>query len=165
MNTRWRRSRASGPWLARPRKKFTPSCGLDYIPPELRENTGEIDAAAEHRLPHLIELDRHARRPADAHDGQRRQELDRGNGAGGEGAGLRIYFADRSQQGRNRRQRPGRKANARTDQENSRGQRQASGHPRPRQQRSGRAEERETGSGRRSARAARCRAGLRSTPT
>jgi DNA polymerase (family 10) len=29
---------------------------LDYIPPELRENTGEIDAAAEHRLPHLIEL-------------------------------------------------------------------------------------------------------------
>src|SRR5713101_44079 len=30
--------------------------GLDYIPPELRENTGEIDAAAEHRLPALIEL-------------------------------------------------------------------------------------------------------------
>src|SRR6266403_652107 len=30
--------------------------GLDYIPPELRENTGEIDAAAEHRLPDLIEL-------------------------------------------------------------------------------------------------------------
>ncbi len=31
--------------------------GLDYIPPELRENTGEIDAAAEHHLPHLLELD------------------------------------------------------------------------------------------------------------
>src|SRR6202047_4884718 len=30
--------------------------GLDYIPPELRENTGEIDAAAEHRLPHLVDL-------------------------------------------------------------------------------------------------------------
>jgi DNA polymerase (family 10) len=29
---------------------------LDYIPPELRENTGEIDAAAEHRLPDLITL-------------------------------------------------------------------------------------------------------------
>jgi DNA polymerase (family X) len=29
---------------------------LDYIPPELRENTGEIDAAAEHRLPDLIDL-------------------------------------------------------------------------------------------------------------
>src|ERR1700722_6633046 len=30
--------------------------GLDYIPPELRENTGEIDAAAEYRLPNLVEL-------------------------------------------------------------------------------------------------------------
>jgi DNA polymerase (family X) len=29
---------------------------LDCIPPELRENTGEIDAAAAHRLPHLVEL-------------------------------------------------------------------------------------------------------------
>jgi DNA polymerase (family 10) len=28
---------------------------LDYIPPELRENTGEIEAAAEHRLPRLVE--------------------------------------------------------------------------------------------------------------
>ena len=30
--------------------------GLDWIPPELRENSGEIEAAAEHRLPHLVEL-------------------------------------------------------------------------------------------------------------
>ncbi len=29
---------------------------LAWIPPELRENSGEIDAAAEDRLPHLIEL-------------------------------------------------------------------------------------------------------------
>ena len=29
--------------------------GLDFIPPELRENTGEIEAAAEHRLPALLE--------------------------------------------------------------------------------------------------------------
>jgi DNA polymerase (family 10) len=28
---------------------------LDYIPPELREMTGEIDAAAQHRLPSLVE--------------------------------------------------------------------------------------------------------------
>lgn len=28
---------------------------LDFIPPELRENCGEIEAAAEHRLPRLIE--------------------------------------------------------------------------------------------------------------
>ena len=29
---------------------------LDYIPPELRENNGEIEAAADHTLPKLIEL-------------------------------------------------------------------------------------------------------------
>ena len=29
---------------------------LDYIPPELRENTGEIAAAENHKLPHLITL-------------------------------------------------------------------------------------------------------------
>jgi len=29
---------------------------LDYIPPELRENNGEIEAAASHTLPHLITL-------------------------------------------------------------------------------------------------------------
>jgi DNA polymerase (family 10) len=30
--------------------------GLDFIPPELRENRGEIEAAAEHALPRLVEL-------------------------------------------------------------------------------------------------------------
>ncbi len=30
--------------------------GLDYIPPELRENGGELEAAAAHTLPHLISL-------------------------------------------------------------------------------------------------------------
>ncbi len=30
---------------------------LDYIPPELRENCGEIEAAAEHRLPQLIRVE------------------------------------------------------------------------------------------------------------
>ena len=34
--------------------------GLDWIPPELRENLGEIEAAAEHRLPELVE-ERHIR--------------------------------------------------------------------------------------------------------
>jgi DNA polymerase (family 10) len=29
---------------------------MDYVAPELRENTGEIDAAAAHSLPHLVEL-------------------------------------------------------------------------------------------------------------
>src|SRR5213080_2444222 len=31
--------------------------GLDYIEPELRENCGEIEAAAEHRLPRLISVE------------------------------------------------------------------------------------------------------------
>jgi DNA polymerase (family 10) len=30
--------------------------GMDWMPPELRENLGEIDAALRHQLPHLIEL-------------------------------------------------------------------------------------------------------------
>jgi DNA polymerase (family 10) len=30
---------------------------LDYVPPELRENCGEIEAAAEHRLPQLVAVD------------------------------------------------------------------------------------------------------------
>lgn len=30
---------------------------LDYIPPELRENTGEVDAATEHTLPDIISMD------------------------------------------------------------------------------------------------------------
>lgn len=30
--------------------------GMDWIPPELRENRGELEAAREHRLPRLIEL-------------------------------------------------------------------------------------------------------------
>ena len=31
--------------------------GLDYVPPELRENTGEIDAAKEGKLPRLVEAE------------------------------------------------------------------------------------------------------------
>jgi DNA polymerase (family 10) len=36
--------------------KFYNYLGLDYIEPELREDTGEIEAAKEHTLPSLIEL-------------------------------------------------------------------------------------------------------------
>ncbi|MEY4244545.1 MAG: polymerase/3-5 exonuclease PolX [Verrucomicrobiota bacterium] len=31
--------------------------GLDFVPPELRENRGEIEAATEHSLPRLVELE------------------------------------------------------------------------------------------------------------
>ncbi len=37
-------------------KEIFASLGLDFIPPELRENQGEITAAEKHKLPHLIEL-------------------------------------------------------------------------------------------------------------
>ncbi len=37
-------------------EKFYKFLGLDYIPPELREDTGEIAAALEHKFPKLIEI-------------------------------------------------------------------------------------------------------------
>lgn len=37
-------------------KKFYNAIGLDFIPPEMREDTGEIEAAAAHNLPQLVEL-------------------------------------------------------------------------------------------------------------
>ena len=41
---------------AKPRRTSTQALGLAWIPPELRENQGEIEAAAQGRLPHLVEL-------------------------------------------------------------------------------------------------------------
>jgi DNA polymerase (family X) len=38
-------------------KDIYQTLGLDYIPPELRENRGEIEAAATHSLPRLVELE------------------------------------------------------------------------------------------------------------
>ena len=37
-------------------EEFYKTLGLDYIPPELREDTGEIEAAKERNLPELVEL-------------------------------------------------------------------------------------------------------------
>ncbi|MBI2031116.1 MAG: DNA polymerase III [Candidatus Levybacteria bacterium] len=37
-------------------EKFYAALGLDWIPPELRENTGEIEKALEHNLPKLVAL-------------------------------------------------------------------------------------------------------------
>lgn len=43
-------------WVrAREEADIYEALGLDYVPPELRENTGEMEAAVEHRLPHLVE--------------------------------------------------------------------------------------------------------------
>jgi DNA polymerase (family X) len=42
---------------ARDEEDIFKALGLSYIPPELRENTGEMDAAADGELPNLIEID------------------------------------------------------------------------------------------------------------
>ncbi|HEY6385074.1 MAG TPA: DNA polymerase/3'-5' exonuclease PolX [Candidatus Acidoferrum sp.] len=44
------------PVARRTEEEIYAKLNLDYIPPELRENTGEIAAAEAHKLPHLIEL-------------------------------------------------------------------------------------------------------------
>jgi DNA polymerase (family 10) len=36
--------------------KFYKALGMDWIPPEMREDTGEIEKALEHKLPKLVEL-------------------------------------------------------------------------------------------------------------
>ncbi len=37
-------------------KEFYNALGMEYIPPELREDMGEIEAAKEHKLPELVEV-------------------------------------------------------------------------------------------------------------
>jgi len=55
---RAKNTRASGPIPAiHDEADLYRAVGLDYVPPELRENCGEFEAAAEGRLPRLIELE------------------------------------------------------------------------------------------------------------
>ena len=42
---------------------------LDFVPPELREDTGEVEAAEAHMLPVLVEVSRHSRRLPQSHQG------------------------------------------------------------------------------------------------
>ena len=55
---------------------------LDYIPPELRENLGEIDAAEAHTLPTSDHAGRSAGRRSHAHRRNRRPQHHRRNGRG-----------------------------------------------------------------------------------
>ena len=50
------RAADEAPVASRTEEEIYRALGLDWIPPELRENRGEIDAAAEGRLPALVEL-------------------------------------------------------------------------------------------------------------
>ena len=71
LDLRVRRSRTPRPARSsrtRPRRRMYKRLGYPWIPPELRENMGELEAAREGRLPQLVELARHPRRPAHALD-------------------------------------------------------------------------------------------------
>ena len=46
----------NGPIHCKTESDFFAALGLDFIPPELREDTGEIEAAAAHKLPRLVEV-------------------------------------------------------------------------------------------------------------
>ena len=59
--------------------------GMDWMPPEMRENLGEIEAAARHALPRLIERNRLSRRRAHAHHGHRRPQHHPRDGRGRDG--------------------------------------------------------------------------------
>ena len=64
--------------------------GMDYIEPELRENRGELEAAAKPRAAAADRGRRSARRPALPHDRFGRDRIDRRDGAGGARRGLRL---------------------------------------------------------------------------
>ena len=79
------------------RKTIYDALGLDWMPPELRENRGEIEAARRTPAP-AYRACRPSRRPAHAHDRNRRPRDARDDGAGGAAAGLEyIAITDHSQ--------------------------------------------------------------------
>ena len=64
---------------------------LAYIPPELREDRGELAAAQKGETARSHHVRRHPGRCADAHHGQRRQGLAGGDGRGRAGPGPRVH--------------------------------------------------------------------------
>ena len=85
---------------------------LDCIPPELRENCGEIEAAAEARAAQPRRTQRHSRRSAHAHRRNRRTLHHRRDGRGGQGARLPVHRHHRPLQEPGLRQRTRRQARA-----------------------------------------------------
>ena len=65
--------------------------GLEFIPPELREARGEVEAAKEGKLPNLVEVGRPQGRPPDAQHVERRQRRAGEDGAGRDGERLRVH--------------------------------------------------------------------------
>ena len=72
-----RRARSSRE--SRKRRDLHAKLGLDYIEPELREMTGEIEAAENQTNAEARKASGHSRRPPDAHHSLGRPQLDRRN--------------------------------------------------------------------------------------
>ena len=80
----------NGPIACKTEADFFAALGLDYIPPELREDTGEIEAAGEAHVAAARRGQRHPRRLPQPHDGQRRRGDAGRNGRGRPGAGVPV---------------------------------------------------------------------------
>ena len=89
-----RRRRSRSP--ARPNRTIYEALGLAFIEPELRENRGEIEAAADQALPVADHAGRSQGRPAHAHDRVRRPREPRDDGRGRAGARARVHRDHRS---------------------------------------------------------------------
>ncbi len=105
--------------------------GMDWMPPEMRENLGEIDAAAEHALPHIVSLDDirgdvHMHTTASDGHNSIREMAD-----AAARLRLQIHRHHRPLQEPRHDQRPRRKARPRADQAGARG-RPRDGRPHPR---------------------------------
>ena len=94
--------------------------GMDWIPPEMRECLGEIDAAAQHEPAAACGAGGYSRRRSHAHHGERRPQLDPRNGRGGAELRLPVHRDHRPLKVHGHDQRPGREARAGTDRGGSR---------------------------------------------
>ena len=101
--------------------------GLPWIPPELRENLGEIEAAEEGKLPKLVELG-DIRGDLQMHTTLRRPRQYRRNGGGGKATRLPVHSHHRPLQGRHRCQRSGRKTCRRAHSAHSRRTQEGEGY-------------------------------------
>ena len=95
--------------------------GMDWMPPEMRENLGEVDAAVAHRTAARGGAERYTRRRAHAHDRERRAEFNPRDGRCGAGLRLRVYRDYRPLEEPGHDEWDGREESARTDQTSARG--------------------------------------------
>jgi len=77
------------------RNEIYASCNLDYIPPELRENLGEIDAAESTHSPALITLDDLQGDVTHCTPSKRRQEHHRRDGEAAQARGYNTWPSPR----------------------------------------------------------------------